>query len=96
MPLRYIYNMYSTRFRPTQADNITPSATLYDNGQNMNDNSKNLDSKTIPIIWRCKTGRFASSKGPFRIAKQTVSQCQMALIANSLNASGLQSRINEE
>ena len=91
-----IYNMYRRRFRPTQADNTTPSLTLYDNRRNMNENPKNLDSKTIHIIWRCKTGRFASSNRPFRIAKQAVSQRQMTLIANSLNTSGLDNRINRE
>lgn len=62
----------------------------------MNENPKNLDSKTIHIIWRCKTGRFASSNGPFRIAKQAVSQRQMAHIASLLNINGLQNRINRE
>lgn len=61
----------------------------------MNENPKNLDSKTIHIIWRCKTGRFASSNGPFRIAKQAVSQRQMVGIAKLLRIKDLARGCNQ-
>ena len=53
---------------------------------------KNINTIPIPTISRSQTDRFASSNGPFELAKWTVLERQMACFSNPLNMRHLQSQ----